>query len=81
MEAADPRNSVPPGRVAPFFGFVAAVSALAVAVSVGPVAGLPARLPGMPAAFWTMAALAVACDARPFVPPGRRQTSAVFPST
>ena len=28
-----------------------------------------------------MAALAVACDARPFVPPGRRQTSAVFPST
>src|SRR5207237_8657269 len=35
----------------------------------------------VPAAFWTMAALAVACDARPFVPPGRRQTSAVFPST
>ena len=27
-----------------------------------------------------MAVLAVICDARPFVPPGRRQTSAVFPS-
>ncbi|MFC4145611.1 putative bifunctional diguanylate cyclase/phosphodiesterase [Micromonospora mangrovi] len=81
MEAADPRNSVPPGRVAPFFGFIAAVAVLAVGVSVGPLAGLPARLPELPAAFWTMAALAVACDARPFVPPGRRQTSAVFPST
>lgn len=32
-------------------------------------------------AFWTMAVLAVVCDARPFVPPGRRQTSAVYPST
>ncbi|MFR9775909.1 putative bifunctional diguanylate cyclase/phosphodiesterase [Micromonospora sp. MS34] len=81
MEAADPRNSVPPGRAAPFFGFVAAIGLLAVLVSAGPLAGLPDRLSGMPAAFWTMAALAVACDARPFVPPGRRETSAVFPST
>ncbi|MFE9690356.1 putative bifunctional diguanylate cyclase/phosphodiesterase [Micromonospora sp. NPDC005806] len=81
METADPRNSVPPGRGAPFFGFVAAVGLLAVLVSAGPVAGLSDRLPDMPAAFWTMAALAVACDARPFVPPGRRETSAVFPST
>ncbi|PWR16513.1 GGDEF-domain containing protein [Micromonospora sicca] len=81
MEAADPRNSVPPGRVAPFFGFVAAVFALAVLISAGSLADLPDRLHRMPAAFWTMAALAVACDARPFVPPGRRQTSAVFPST
>ncbi|SCG37953.1 putative bifunctional diguanylate cyclase/phosphodiesterase [Micromonospora inositola] len=81
MAAADPRNSVPPGRVTPFFGFVAAVFALAVLLSAGPLAGLPDRLPDLPAAFWTMAALAVACDARPFVPPGRRQTSAVFPST
>ncbi|MGC1210542.1 MAG: GGDEF domain-containing protein, partial [Micromonospora sp.] len=81
MEAADPRNSVPPGRVAPFFGFVTAVFALAVLVSAGPLAGLPERLSGLPAAFWTMAALAVACDARPFVPPGRRESSAVFPST
>ncbi|MFG1952969.1 EAL domain-containing protein [Micromonospora sp. NPDC048830] len=81
MEAADPRNSVPPGRVTPFFGFVAAVSALALAVSAGPLAALPDQLAELPVAFWTMAALAVACDARPFVPPGRRQSSAVFPST
>ncbi|MGR6317723.1 bifunctional diguanylate cyclase/phosphodiesterase [Micromonospora soli] len=81
METADPRNSVPPGRGAPFFGFVAAVGLLAVLVSAGPLAGLPDRVPDLPVAFWTMAALAVACDARPFVPPGRRETSAVFPST
>ncbi|SBT37262.1 putative bifunctional diguanylate cyclase/phosphodiesterase [Micromonospora narathiwatensis] len=80
METGDPRNSVPPGRGAPFFAFVVAVGVLAVLVSAGPLGQLPARLSGMPAAFWTMAALAVACDARPFVPPGRR-TSAVFPST
>jgi diguanylate cyclase (GGDEF)-like protein len=81
MEAADPRNSVPPGRAASFFGFVAAVGVLAVLGCVGPLLALPHRLPELPAAFWTMAVLAVACDARPFVPPGRRQTSAVFPST
>ncbi|WP_344751178.1 GGDEF domain-containing protein, partial [Micromonospora olivasterospora] len=81
MEAADPRNSVPPGRVTPFFGFVAAVSALALLVSAGPLAALPDQLAELPVPFWTMAALAVVCDARPFVPPGRRQSSAVFPST
>ncbi|SCF33077.1 diguanylate cyclase (GGDEF) domain-containing protein [Micromonospora viridifaciens] len=81
METGDPRNSVPPGRGTPFFGFVVAVGVLAVLVSAGPLAGLPDRLPGLPAAFWAMAVLAVACDARPFVPPGRRHTSAVFPST
>ncbi|MET8907193.1 EAL domain-containing protein [Micromonospora sp. NPDC004551] len=81
METGDPRNSVPPGRTGPFFGFVAVVGVLALLVSVGPLAALPDDLPHLPAAFWTMAALAVACDARPFVPPGRRQTSAVFPST
>ncbi|MGK5443896.1 putative bifunctional diguanylate cyclase/phosphodiesterase [Micromonospora sp. URMC 105] len=81
METADPRNSVPPGRGARFAGFVAAVIGLALLVSALPLTGLPERLPRLPAAFWAMAALAVACDARPFVPPGRRQTSAVFPST
>ncbi|SCE66798.1 putative bifunctional diguanylate cyclase/phosphodiesterase [Micromonospora mirobrigensis] len=81
MEAGDPRNFVPPGRARPFFGFVTGVLALAVLVSAGPLAGLPGRLDDLPAAFWTMAALAVACDARPFVPPGRRESSAVFPST
>ncbi|MGS2614827.1 EAL domain-containing protein [Micromonospora sp. LZ34] len=81
METADPRNSVPPGRAGPFSAFVAAVLALAVLVSAGPVAALPEQVSGLPAAFWTMAVLAIGCDARPFVPPGRRQSSAVFPST
>ena len=81
MEVADPRNSVPPGRVAPFAGFIAGILALAALAAAGPLRTLPDELPRMPAAFWTMAALAVVCDARPFVPPGRRQTSAVFPST
>ncbi|WBC04310.1 GGDEF domain-containing phosphodiesterase [Micromonospora sp. WMMA1976] len=81
METGDPRNSVPPGRSGPFFGFVAAIGAVALLVSAGPLVALTDRLTELPAAFWTMAVLAVACDARPFVPPGRRQTSAVFPST
>ncbi|MEU7170539.1 bifunctional diguanylate cyclase/phosphodiesterase [Micromonospora tulbaghiae] len=81
METGDPRNSVPPGRSGPFFGFVGAIGVVALAVSAGPLVALADRWSGLPAAFWTMAALAVACDARPFVPPGRRQTSAVFPST
>ncbi|RBJ00689.1 GGDEF-domain containing protein, partial [Micromonospora provocatoris] len=81
METGDPRNSVPPGRSGPFFGFVGAIGVVALAVSAGPLVALADRWSDLPAAFWTMAALAVACDARPFVPPGRRQTSAVFPST
>ncbi|MEH0933587.1 GGDEF domain-containing protein, partial [Micromonospora psammae] len=81
METADARNFLPPGRESSFGGFVAGVVGFAVLVSAVPLAGLPDRLPDLPVAFWTMATLAVACDARPFVPPGRRQTSAVFPST
>ncbi|MEH1102926.1 diguanylate cyclase domain-containing protein, partial [Micromonospora sp. CPCC 205561] len=81
MEAADSRNSVPPGRARPFFVFVWSVLALAALVCVRPLLALPGELPELPAAFWVMAALAVGCDARPFVPPGRRQTSAIFPST
>ncbi|MEV4466907.1 EAL domain-containing protein [Micromonospora echinofusca] len=81
MEAADSRNSVPPGRARPFFAFVWSVVALAAVLCVRPLLDLPAELPRLPVAFWVMAALAVGCDARPFVPPGRRQTSAVFPST
>ncbi|MGN9777756.1 EAL domain-containing protein [Micromonospora sp. H33] len=81
METADPRNSVPPGRVAPFSVFVAAVIAVAMLASAGPLLAFADQVSRLPAAFWTMAVLAVACDARPFVPPGRRQSSAVFPST
>ncbi|MEU8298125.1 bifunctional diguanylate cyclase/phosphodiesterase [Micromonospora sp. NPDC048909] len=81
MEVADPRNLIPPGRLGPFTAFIGGVLALALLFSAGPLATLPDQLPDLPVAFWTMAALAVFCDARPFVPPGRRQSSAVFPST
>jgi|GEM_PF-598418 len=80
MEAAASRNSVPPGRTAPFFGFVWTVVGLAVAVSAASLATLPARLPRLPLAFWLMAALAVAFDARPFSPHAKRRSLAVFPS-
>ncbi|MFJ6195564.1 EAL domain-containing protein [Micromonospora sp. NPDC092111] len=81
MATADPRNSVPSGREALFAGFVAGVVGLALLVSAVPLLDLVDRSGRLPAAFWTMAVLAVACDARPFVPSGRQQTSAVFPST
>ncbi|WP_433267520.1 putative bifunctional diguanylate cyclase/phosphodiesterase [Micromonospora vinacea] len=81
MEVADPRNSLPAGRVAPFAAFVAGILAVAALTAAVPLATLPGESSELPVAFWTMAALAVICDARPFVPPGRRQTSAVFPST
>ncbi|WP_233583909.1 GGDEF domain-containing protein, partial [Micromonospora sp. CV4] len=81
MEVADPRNSIPPGRVAPFTAFIVSILVVAALTSAGPLATLPAELSRLPVAFWTMAALALICDARPFVPPGRRQSSAVFPST
>ncbi|MEG3636002.1 putative bifunctional diguanylate cyclase/phosphodiesterase [Micromonospora palythoicola] len=82
MESPDPRNLVPPGRTAQFSTFVAAVLAVAVLVSAGGLVSFVSTLPDLPAAFWTMAVLAVACDARPFLPPGRGQSSsAVFPST
>ncbi|MEV2239897.1 EAL domain-containing protein [Micromonospora sp. NPDC049891] len=82
MESPDPRNLVPPGRTAHFSTFVAAVLVAAVLVSADGLVSFASTLPDLPAAFWTMAVLAVACDARPFLPPGRGQSSsAVFPST
>ncbi|MFC7547523.1 EAL domain-containing protein [Plantactinospora sp. GCM10030261] len=80
MEAASLRNSVPPGRAAAFFGFVWTVVAVAVAISAAPLTALPGLLSTLPVAFWLMAALAVAADAHPFTPPGRRSSPAVFPS-
>ncbi|MFB9234190.1 putative bifunctional diguanylate cyclase/phosphodiesterase [Plantactinospora siamensis] len=80
MEAASLRNSVPPGRATTFFGFVWTVVAVAVAVCAAPLAALPGRVPALPAAFWLMAALAVAGDAHPFTPSGQRPSPAVFPS-
>jgi diguanylate cyclase (GGDEF)-like protein len=81
MEAAASRNSVPPERARPFFAFVLAVITVAALLCVVPLARLPGQLPDLPAAFWVMAGLAVLVDSRPFTPPGRRQSSAVFPST
>jgi diguanylate cyclase (GGDEF)-like protein len=80
MEAAALRNSVPPGRATAFFSFVWAVVALAALLAAVPLLSLPDQIPQLPPAFWIMAALAAVCDARPFTPPGRRQSSAVFPS-
>ena len=80
MEAADSRNSVPPGRTRPFFVFVWSVVALAGVLCVRPLLDLPAELPRLPVAFWVMAALAVGCDARPFVPPGRRRRCSRAPA-
>jgi diguanylate cyclase len=72
------RNSVPSARRTPFVMFVAVVVAAGAAVAAVPLARIA---PGdLPAAFWLMAALAAAADARPFTPAGRRQTLAVFPS-
>ncbi|MEU1396992.1 EAL domain-containing protein [Micromonospora zamorensis] len=81
MEVADPRNSLPPGRATPFATFVVGILVVAALTAAVPLASLPDEVSRLPVAFWTMAALALVCDARPFVPPGRRQTSAVFPST
>ncbi|MFG2060218.1 putative bifunctional diguanylate cyclase/phosphodiesterase [Micromonospora sp. NPDC048871] len=81
MEPPDPRNLVPPERAAQFTAFVAGVLAVAVLVSAGPLVSLGTSVSTLPVAFWTMAVLAVACDARPFVAPGRRQSSAVYPSS
>jgi diguanylate cyclase (GGDEF)-like protein len=80
MEAAVLRNSVPPDRRVPFFGFVWAVTVVAALACAPVLARIPADLSDLPAAFWLMAGLAVLVDARPFTPPGRRQSSAVFPS-
>jgi diguanylate cyclase (GGDEF)-like protein len=80
MEAAALRNSVPPGRALTFFGFIWATVALAALLCARPLIALPDQIPQLPVAFWTMAALAVVSDARPFTPPGRRQSPAIFPS-
>ncbi|MFC0530080.1 putative bifunctional diguanylate cyclase/phosphodiesterase [Phytohabitans kaempferiae] len=81
MEAAASRNSVPAERARPFFAFVLAVITVAALLGAVPLARLPGQVADLPAAFWVMAGLAVLVDARPFTPPGRRQSSAVFPST
>ncbi|MPZ26385.1 MAG: EAL domain-containing protein [Micromonosporaceae bacterium] len=78
MESEALRNSIPPGRRLPFFTLAAGVIGAGAAVAVVPLVELPGTQ--LPLEFWLMAALATFADARPFTPPGRRQTLAVFPS-
>ncbi|GGJ83855.1 GGDEF-domain containing protein [Pilimelia anulata] len=80
MEPEASRNTVPRDRAVPFYGFALATVLAAVVVCAGPLLRLAGTLPALPAGFWLMATLAVVSDARPFVPPGRRRTSAIFPS-
>jgi diguanylate cyclase len=72
------RNAVPRARAAAFFGYVTVVVGAAAVIAAVPLASLPQV--DLTAAFWIMAALASVADARPFTPPGRRETLAVFPS-
>ncbi|QSB13649.1 EAL domain-containing protein [Natronosporangium hydrolyticum] len=72
------RNTIPTERRLPFLALVGAVLAGGAAVIGVAVSQLPGA--SLPVAFWLMATIAVVADARPFTPPGRRQTLAVFPS-
>lgn len=80
MEAAGLRNSVPPDRAMHFFSYIFSTIGLAAFVTARPLIELIGQIPSLPGAFWLMAVLAVVGDARPFTPPGRRQSPAVFPS-
>ncbi len=81
MEAAAQRNSVPAERALPFFGFVWAVITVAALLCAVPLARLPQQLPDLPAVVLGdgRRSPSSATPARS-APPGRRQSSAVFPS-
>jgi hypothetical protein len=73
------RNSAPPEREKAFFGYVALVCVVALALlipALPELRGVPAH---SPATYWLLAVLAVVADLRPFPPPGG-QRSVVFPS-
>ncbi|GGK19360.1 GGDEF-domain containing protein [Pilimelia terevasa] len=74
------RNTVPRDRAVPLYGFALLITIAAVTACAGPLRRLVDTVPDLPAGFWLMAILAVVSDARPFVPPGRRESSAIFPS-
>jgi diguanylate cyclase len=80
MEPTARRNSAPPEHEEIFFGYVALVCLLALAVIGARVPGLLTALRHAPGGYWLMAGLAVLADARPFSPAARRQISPVFPS-
>ncbi|NUR49609.1 MAG: EAL domain-containing protein, partial [Hamadaea sp.] len=74
------RNTAPVGGSGRFIGYVAIVVVLATAVLVVEVATPFAGSGTWEAAIWLMAAMALVADAFPMSPPGRRMSSAVFPS-
>lgn len=80
MEAAALRDSAPPGRARALVGYVGTVVGLAALAGAGHMMFGPDPFPRLPAAFWVMAVLAVACDARPLTSPRRPHWISVFPS-
>jgi len=81
MEPEASRNSVPRDRAVPFYGFATVTVLAAIAVCAVPVMRLSRHLPPLSqTSFWLLAVLAVLSDARPFTPPGRRNSQAIFPS-
>jgi diguanylate cyclase (GGDEF)-like protein len=80
MEPTALRNTAPPRREGVFFGYVAGVCLLAVALVAPRSTDLTSGPHPAGTAFWLMAVLAVISDVRPFTPPGPRQLSPVFPS-
>src|SRR5215475_4503772 len=73
------RNSAPPEHGRAFFGYVAVVCAVALALVIPAIPELRNVPQHSPATYWLLAALAVVADLRPFPPPGRNR-SVVFPS-
>jgi diguanylate cyclase (GGDEF)-like protein len=73
------RNSAPPEREKAFFGYVALVCVVALAIVIPALPELRDVPSHSPATYWLLAVLAVVADLRPFPPPGG-QRSVVFPS-
>jgi diguanylate cyclase (GGDEF)-like protein len=75
MDAAQPRSSMPDRWR--FLLVTAIAAALADAVLW---CAAPGSFAGLPAAYWVMAVLALAVDARPYVVANRRASSVILPS-
>jgi diguanylate cyclase (GGDEF)-like protein len=75
MDAAQPRSSMPDRWRFPLVTAIAAALADAVLWCAA-----PGSFAGLPAAYWVMAVLALAVDARPYVVANRRASSVILPS-
>ncbi len=80
MQPTSLRNSAPAERVWPFYGYLTLVISLGFIVVAPLLWDVPRVLGVAPPAFWMMVALALAVDTRPLMPPGPRQSVAVYPS-